>query len=185
MFPPGHIGGALVMSAPFVRVLGPRQSLWFAAFAVFGGRLPDIDTTLPIPHHGITHTIIFVVASSLVLGIVAAAIVEWYPPAAVATATLSLSSRTVFVLTVGGLFVGGISHIILDILSVGTAIANPKPLHPLWPLHSRRVGLALIPVRAAYTNFGLLAIGAIVFIAVYLAVHDPPLMQKIRKWADV
>ena len=180
MFPPGHIGGALLASAPFVRILGPRRSLWFAAFAVFGGRLPDIDTTLPIPHHGVTHTIVFVVASGLVLGIVVAAIVEWYPPAVVATDALSLSSQNVFVLTAGGLFVGGLSHIALDILSVAT-VANPKPLHPLWPLRTHRVGLELIPVRAKYTNFGLLAMGTIVFTAVYLVIHDPPVKQKIRE----
>lgn len=178
MFPPGHIGGALLASAPAVRVLGPRQSLWFAAFAVFGGRLPDVDTVLPIPHHAITHTVVFVVVSAVVLGLAAGAIVEAYPPADAATDALSLSTRDVIVLTAGGLLVGGASHVLLDLLSVGTAV-DPKPLHPLWPLRSSRVGWEVIPVRSDFTNFGLLSLGVVVYTSVYVAVHEPRLVRRV------
>lgn len=178
MFPPGHIGGALLASALFVRVLGPRQGLWFVAFAVFGGRLPDVDTVLPIPHNGVTHTLVFVVASSVALGVVAGAVVEHYPPAEAAVDALPLSSSEVIVLTAGGLFVGGISHIVLDVLSVGTAV-DPKPLHPLWPYRSHRVGLGVIPVRSDVVNVGLMSIGIAVYTVVYVAVHEPPLVRSL------
>lgn len=183
MFPAGHIGGALLVSAPTTRVLGPRQSLWFTACAVFGSRLPDVDTVLPLPHHGVTHTLAFVLAFSVGLGVATFVVAEAYVPAEVASVELRLPPRTLLALTAGGLFVGGGSHVVLDILSVGTG-TTPKLLHPLWPLRSNRVGYAIIPVRAAYTNLGLLAAGAAVYVWGYVTVPDTAPVRTVRRWVD-
>lgn len=179
MFPPGHIGGALLVSIPFIIKFGPRRALLFATLAVVGGRVPDMDTVLSIPHHGITHTLIFAVASSIALAIVAALIVEKYTPAGVVADNLGLSSRDLLVVAGGALFVGQVSHLVLDMLSVGTAVTEPAPLYPLWPFRSRGVAWAVIPVRSDYTNFGLLAVGTFVSNVVYIVTHRSFVLQKL------
>lgn len=179
MFPSGHIGGALLVSVPFIIKLEPRRGVLFAAFAVLGGRVPDMDTVLAIPHHGITHTLVFTVASSIALAITAALIVEKYAPAGVVADSIGLSSRDLLVVALGALFVGQVSHLVLDMLSVGTAVTEPAPLHPLWPLWSRRVAWEVIPVRSDYTNFGLLAVGTFVSNVAYVVTHRSFVLQKV------
>nr|WP_229504767.1 metal-dependent hydrolase [Natrinema versiforme] len=83
----GHLGMALLFAAPAWTVWGRRGALGFAAFALVTAMLPDTDLALrhvlPVTHHGVTHTVLFVVLLSVLAGAVAARyLTDWFKPIA-------------------------------------------------------------------------------------------------------
>ncbi|ELY66842.1 metal-dependent hydrolase [Natrinema versiforme] len=155
----GHLGMALLFAAPAWAVWGRRGSLGFTAFALVTAMLPDTDLALrhalPITHHGITHTVLFVVLASVLAGTVAARYLTGWFNANRRIRSTEIASETVFVFATGGLLTGGISHLFADLLSAPDIAA---PLSPFWPVYSEPVIIDVIYYDSPVWNFGLFAV---------------------------
>ncbi|SEP80218.1 metal-dependent hydrolase [Natrinema salaciae] len=155
----GHLGMALLFAAPAWLVWGRRGALGFTAFAIATAMLPDTDLVLrhvlPVTHHGITHTVVFVVLASILAGTVAARyLTDWFNANRRIRST-EIASETVFVFATAGLTVGGVSHLFADLLSAPDIAA---PLAPFWPLYSEPVIIDVIYYDSPIWNFGLLVV---------------------------
>lgn len=155
----GHLGMALLFAAPAWAVWGRRGALGFTAFALVTAMLPDTDLALrhvlPITHHGVTHTVLFVVLLSVLTGAVAARyLTDWFNANRRIRST-EITSETVFVFATAGLTVGGISHLFADLLSAPDIAA---PLSPFWPVYSEPVIIDVIYYDSPVWNFGLFAV---------------------------
>ncbi|WP_222918848.1 metal-dependent hydrolase [Natrinema sp. SYSU A 869] len=156
----GHLGMALLFAAPAWMVWGRRGALGFTAFALATAMLPDTDLALrhmfPVTHHGVTHTVLFVVLMSVLAGTVAARyLTDWFN-ANRRIRSSEITSETVFIFATAGLTVGGISHLFADILS---APDIAPPLSPFWPLYSEPVIVDAIYYGSPFWNVGLLTAG--------------------------
>ena len=157
----GHLGMALLFAAPAWIVWGRRGALGFTAFTLATAMLPDVDLVLeeflPIVHHGVTHTVLFVALVSLVSGAVAA---RWLTDRFNANPWIrstAITRETVFVFATGGLLTGGVSHLFADVLSAPDIAA---PLSPFWPFYTEPVIVDVIYYGSPIWNFGLLAVGS-------------------------
>lgn len=176
----GHLGMALLFAAPAWMVWGRRGSLAFTGFALATAMLPDTDLALrhvlPIYHHGVTHTFLFVVLMSILAGAVAARyLTDWFN-AYRRIRSSEIAAETVFVFATAGLTVGGFSHLFADLLSAPDIAA---PLSPFWPVYSEPVIVDVIYYGSPFWNFGLLGVG--VGLHLVLARHQRyPLETRYR-----
>lgn len=152
---PGHIGLALLFAAPAWLVFeGFRAGLAFSALAALTGMFPDLDIYvmryLFVEHHGVMHSLVFLVPAALVLGGVITggylAVRDGDRPAAAA----------VFGFVTVALFVGMLSHMVGDIL---TSPDIAPPIKPLYPLVETRFVLDAAFVKSNLWNLGPLALG--------------------------
>lgn len=155
----GHLGMALLFAAPAWLVWGKRGALGFTGFALLTAMLPDTDLVLqqvlPIDHHGVTHTLLFVLLMSVLVG---AAVAKWLTSWFAATRWIrstEITTETVFVFATAGLALGGISHLFADLLSAPDIAA---PLEPFWPLYSEPVIVDVIYYGSPIWNIGLFAV---------------------------
>ncbi|SIR85287.1 LexA-binding, inner membrane-associated putative hydrolase [Haladaptatus litoreus] len=155
----GHFGMALLFAGPAWFVWGRRGALGFTAFTLMTAMLPDVDLALrhvlPVTHHGITHTLLFVIIVSLLGGAASARFLTTSLNANRWIRSTDIPRETVFVFATGGLLTGGISHIFADLLSAPDIAA---PLSPLWPVHSDPIIIDVIYYDSPLWNFGLLAV---------------------------
>ena len=154
----GHFGMALLFAAPAWLVWGQRGALGFTGFALVTAMLPDIDLVLqhvlPITHHGITHTLLFVSVMSVIVGAGAAKwLTDWFNATRLVRSS-SISDETVFVFATAGLAVGGLSHLFADLLS---APDIAPPIEPFWPLYAKPVIVDAIYYNSPVWNVGLFA----------------------------
>ncbi|MBZ6496078.1 metal-dependent hydrolase [Natrinema longum] len=155
----GHLGMALLFAAPAWMVWGRRGSLAFTGFALVTAMLPDTDLVLqgylPVTHHGVTHTVLFVVLMSILAGVLAARyLTDWFN-ATRRIRSSEIAGETVFVFATAGLIVGGLSHLFADVLSAPDIAA---PLSPFWPVYSEAIIVDVIYYDSPIWNFGLLAV---------------------------
>lgn len=164
----GHLGMALLWAAPAWFLWDGRETLVFVALVLSTAMLPDVDLVLtevlPVTHHGITHTVLFVLVASLVAG----AVVESTARARLASLLRShrgdpLPGGTLFLFVASGFFLGGLSHLFTDMLS---APDIAPPLEPFWPLIDKPWSLDLIYYSAFRWNVGLLALGIALHVVV-------------------
>lgn len=153
MLKSGHYGAALLLYAPVGFVLlstDPVAALLVGAGALALARVPDYDLHVPgIAHRGPTHSLLFLVLFSLSLaGIALAATdhlgIEPYPAVHLAA-------------VVGAVSVS--SHLLADAIT-------PSGVPLLWPLSGRRFGLDLALSTNPIANYGLLAAGVGLTVAV-------------------
>ncbi|QSW99724.1 metal-dependent hydrolase [Haloterrigena alkaliphila] len=155
----GHFGMALLFAAPAWLVWGRRGAIAFTAFAMVTAMIPDVDLVLqgylPITHHGMTHSLLFVVLISVLVGAIAARyLTDWFNAHRRIRST-EIESETVFVFATAGLLTGGVSHLFADILS---APDIAPPIKPFWPVYSDPVIVDVIYYDSPVWNFGLLAV---------------------------
>jgi len=129
----GHLAMALLFAAPAWLVWGRRGALGFTGFALVTAMLPDTDLVLqqvfPITHHGVTHTMVFVLLLSILVG---AAVAKWLTPRFAATRWIrstNIASETVFVFATAG----------WRSAESATCLRISSP-HPTSPPRSRRSG---------------------------------------------
>ncbi|WP_049972460.1 metal-dependent hydrolase [Haladaptatus cibarius] len=155
----GHFGMALLFAAPAWAIWGRRGAIGFTAFALVTSMLPDVDLALrhvlPVSHHGITHTFLFVAVVSVLCGAVSARFLTTSLNANRWIRSTEITGETVFVFATAGLLTGGISHIFADLLSAPDIAA---PLSPLWPVYSDPIIIDVIYYDSPLWNFGLLAV---------------------------
>jgi len=159
----GHFAMALLFAAPAWFVWGYRGALGFTGFALVTAMLPDTDLALrhvlPVTHHGVTHTLLFVVVVSVLGGVVAARLLTERFNTHPWIRSTAITRETVFAFATSGLFVGGASHIFADLLSAPDIAA---PLAPLWPFYREHVIIDVIYYQSPVWNFGLLAVAVLV-----------------------
>lgn len=156
----GHFAMALLWASPAWIVWDGRVSLAFVGFALATAMLPDVDLVLQgiagVDHHGVTHTVVFVLGVALIAG----AVVEYGLHSRLERAWSldegdALSSRSLFAFAFSAFAVGGLSHVFADMLS---APDIAQAVEPLWPLYRQSVGIDLIWYNSVWWNAGLLAV---------------------------
>ena len=170
----GHLGMALLWSSPAWFLWQWRESLVFVGLALSTSMLPDVDLVLenflPVVHHGITHTVVFVVAMSLLVG---ATVVHGLRNDRVRgwcrRHGFSLVHRDLFAFVTGGFLVGGLSHIFTDMLSAPD-IADP--LEPFWPFIDKPWSIDVIFYSSFWWNVGLLAVAITLHLALAYVTID-------------
>jgi inner membrane protein len=164
----GHLGMALLFAAPAWIVWRRRGALAFAGFSLLTAMLPDVDlvlkTVLPIQHHGITHTILFVAVVSVLAGAIAARVLTERFNANRWIRSTHITEGTVFVFATAGFLTGGLSHIFADLLS---APDIAQPLEPFWPFYDKPIAVDVIYYDSPLWNFGLLAVALAVHFALF------------------
>lgn len=154
---PGHIGLALLFAAPAWLAFNQfRAGLAFSALAALTGMFPDLDIYvmryLFIEHHGVMHSLAFLVPAALVLGGVVTggylAIRDGDSPSAAA----------VFAFVTVALFTGMLAHMVGDVL---TSPDIAPPIKPLYPLVDQRFVLDAAFVKSNLWNLGPLALGLV------------------------
>jgi inner membrane protein len=159
----GHLAMALLFAAPAWMLWGRRGALAFAGFSLVTAMLPDTDlvlrTVLPVQHHGITHTILFVAVMGVLGGAIAARVLTERFNANRWIRSETITEETVFVFATSGFLTGGLSHIFADLLSAPDIAA---PLEPLWPLYDQPIIIDVIYYDSPLWNFGLLTVALVV-----------------------
>ena len=154
---PGHIGLALLFAAPAWLVFNQfKAGLAFSALAALTGMFPDLDIYVMryvfIEHHGLMHSLTFLIPAALVLGGVVTggylAVRDDDHPAA----------ASVFAFVTVALFVGMFSHMVGDVL---TSPDIAPPIKPLYPVVDSRFVLDAAFVKSHLWNLGPLALGLV------------------------
>ncbi|MFC7139067.1 metal-dependent hydrolase [Halosimplex aquaticum] len=169
----GHLAMGLLWALPAWWLLWDEHaSALFVVFAVLMAPFPDVDTFLStafpnaVHHHGVTHTIVFVVTISVVAGAIVAAtltdrIDDW-------TAQRFETGRT-FVFATVAFAVGGLSHVFADMLS---APDISTPIEPLWPFFEGSLGIDVLYYNNPWWNVGFLSLMIVVHLVVAYSAFD-------------
>lgn len=166
----GHVAFGLLFALPAWLVWNERASIGYIALAMVASLLPDIDLWLvklfprAIHHHGVTHTVLFVIVTSLVGAAIVAALFTSRIDRWIDSEVFDRSR--VFAFSFLGLLAGGLSHVVADMLS---APDISTPIEPLWPLVDGSWGLDLVWYNARWINAGFLVVMVGVhFVVAYL-----------------
>ena len=157
----GHVAMGLLWAVPVWFLWDGRISLSFIALVLLTVMIPDVDLYLPgIAHHGVTHTIVFVTLVALIGGALIAPVVppvlrRWWRR----SEDESISPASIYLFVAGGLLVGGLSHLFIDMLSAGSG-GNP-PLEPFWPFFSGPFSIDFIYYSSLIWNGGLLIVALV------------------------
>ncbi|ESP87437.1 membrane-bound metal-dependent hydrolase [Candidatus Halobonum tyrrellensis G22] len=148
---------ALLFAAPVWFALDDlKANLAFTALAASTGMLPDGDIVLMryffIEHHGLTHSLVFIVPTALVLGAIVAGIYL----AVRDDHAYQASGRQVYGFVALGLFTGMLAHVFADLL---TTPDIAPPLEPMYPLLRTPMLLDVAFVKSNLWNLGTLAVG--------------------------
>jgi len=158
MYKNGHRGAALVLMALLTATFG-IVGLGMSALAVAVCRLPDLDHDYSwLAHRRPTHTIWF---ASGVAGLIS---VGSY--AGLSMLPIMLPVFPLALLLGATVFLGLLSHLFADALTVGRDTHAIRPFHPLFP-HSFRLGLVRADSRLANS---LLLAGGVLFQGLALGV---------------
>lgn len=149
-------------------------------FVVIGARFPDIDTLWSIDHHGLTHILVGIFITSVLLGSVMVGFAVVYRQGIGSDDSISMDSVDLFLTSSIALFLGQFSHILLDLIS-GPIPGEPNLLNPLWPVLEYEVTWQLVLVRSVLWNYGLLLVGCLVLVVVYTRVHREYVVPRLRR----
>ena len=141
--------------------------------------LPDVDLLLSkwfpsqVHHHGVTHTVLFVVSVSVVVAALVVALFgdridRW-------TRGERFDRTSLFVFTGAALTLGGFSHLFADMLS---APDISTPIEPFWPFFQKPWSVDLVWYNSVWINFAFLAVMVVVHVAVWMAID--PLEHRYR-----
>lgn len=155
----GHIAFGLLFAVPAWFVWGRRASAAFVGLAAVAALLPDVDLWLQwllpgvIHHHGVMHTVVFVVLASVVLGGIVAVTLngrlnDWIDDEYFGTQRL-------FTFSFAAILAGSLSHLVADMLS---APDISTPIEPFWPLFNKPWAVDLVWYNAWWINVGFLAL---------------------------
>jgi inner membrane protein len=158
MYATGHYGAALLVYAPvgFVLMrLEPTLALVGGAGVLALATVPDYDLRLPVvKHRGITHTLLFTLAVSALLGAVGWRLGQGsYQPLGGPATTAA------FGFGIGLIGLG--SHLLADVLT-------PMGVAVFWPVSSKRYSLSVARAANPIANWALLALGVFVTAAALL-----------------
>lgn len=144
----GHLALGLLCAAPAWFLFEGRASPAFVGLVLSAAMVPDVDLYLPwVIHHGVTHTVAFVVfvslvAAALLVSVALPALERWHrrhdelwePP------------PSLYAFGVGALLVGGLSHVAADMLS--TSVSG-LAVEPFWPFFEKPFSVYVIESYSA------------------------------------
>lgn len=174
----GHLGAALLAAAPVVFAINliaesASAGVMFAVVALVTGRIPDVDQDIPgVKHRGVTHTIVFIAAISVLGGAIVASLVDGLPAAVTLSDTPTWAA---FLYGATAVFVGGVSHLLTDAITEGS---GDYAIHPFWPVSRAplRFDMSVLPgisknpkTGASLWNGGFVVLGLVAQGAVYSA----------------
>lgn len=159
----GHLAFGLLFSLPAWLVWRDRTSAAFVGLAVLMAPVPDVDKWLAllfpteVHHHGVTHTVVFVALASvlggaLVAGPLAGRMDDWLDE--------RFDRWSLFAFAVTAFLLGGLSHLVADVLSAPDV---STPIEPFWPFFDEPWSLDVVWYDAWWINAG--------FFGVMVAVH--------------
>lgn len=174
--PIGHLAMALLFAAPAWFLWGRRPAVTFAALTLVTAVLPDVDLVLEdyfahplLQHHGVTHTVSFVLIVGVLFGVVAAYALTPVLNAHRLIHSDSITRDTTFVFATGAFWAGGLSHVFVDLLS-----ANPDAaIEPLWPLYREEVVVDVVAYDSTPVNLGLILLAVTIHVVLYRAERYP------------
>ncbi|MFC4436211.1 MULTISPECIES: metal-dependent hydrolase [Natrialbaceae] len=174
--PIGHVAAALLFAVPAWILWGRRPAVTFTVLTQVTTLLPDIDLFLEtffahplLQHHGITHTIPFVLVVGVVFGAVAAHALTPFLNANRLIRSDSITPSTTFVFTVAAFWAGGLSHIFVDLLSA----APDAAIAPLWPLYRGEIIIDVVAYDSTPVNLGLIVCAVVIHVGLYRAERYP------------
>ncbi|HMB50905.1 MAG TPA: metal-dependent hydrolase [Natronoarchaeum rubrum] len=154
MYPIGHLGVALVLSAPFVAVLRPRIATRFTVLALLASTIPDLDLFVPgVAHHGVTHTLGFAVAVGLV-GLASLACASTLTSTNNSVSNLSVPPTAVYYAF--ALSLGVFGHVVGDVLML---LPATQPVSPLWPISHAPLRVETLHYGNTVRNLGTFCAG--------------------------
>ncbi|WP_254862691.1 metal-dependent hydrolase [Halovivax gelatinilyticus] len=146
----GHVGTAILWYTPlylWIATESTTLALFGLLVAVACAPLPDIDTALPVPHRGPTHTVWFLAGSIVVGSLVGGLLAPTFDV-----------SVLIGVLAVGGAVgISLTSHVFLDALT-------PMGIRPFEPVAATSVSLRLVRSKNPMVNWALLIAGCVVLV---------------------
>jgi len=160
VFKLGHYGVALGLYAPLLAwLLGrglPALALGGGAVLLWLAMLPDVDTRLPgVSHRGPTHTVLFVLAVGIAVGLVADLAIAPTVGEFGARAWIGVPGFETglgeFGFLIGTLAI--VSHLLADVIT-------PMGIRPFWPVSGWSISLDITPARNTVANHVLLAAGS-------------------------
>ncbi|MFC7154108.1 metal-dependent hydrolase [Halomarina halobia] len=157
----GHLALALLLALPAWIVWDGRVSLAFVGTVLATAMLPDVDLVLrhvvpTVEHHGVTHTVLFVVIVSAVAGVLAetvdtSVLERWWRE----SEGHAVSDGAIFPFVTGGFLLGGLSHLFGDVLSAPDV---SEPVEPLWPFLDKPISIDVLYYTSPWWNLGLLVV---------------------------
>lgn len=174
----GHLGMGLLWAVPAWFLWQWRVSLTFVGFVLLTSMLPDIDLYLPgIRHHGVTHTILFVAIVAFIGGVLLTVVVtpvlkRWWR-----RENDPIAGKSILVFAVGGLLLGGLSHLFTDMLSTSSV---ERTIEPFWPFFDKPVSIYLIHDYSQFVWNGGLLVVAVLTHLVLLTLNVAPIRNADR-----
>lgn len=166
----GHLGMALVwLAGAWIVVDDARTAAAVVAVGVPFGMLPDVDLYLryvlpTVKHHGAFHTVVAVVAMTVVLAPVVGVALRALD-ARVDRVSLPDAVRADATRFAGtAILVAGLAHVFADTLS---APDKAEALEPFWPLYPHPLGVDVVYYDAPVVNYGLLVGGVALNVALW------------------
>lgn len=179
----GHFAVGLLFALPAWILWDGRTSLAFVAFVLATSRLPDIDLRLqalglPVKHHGVTHTVVFVLGFAVVAGFLLTAVLSpllrrWWQT----SEGEDVNRETIYAFVVGGLTLGGLGHLLADALASDWA----EPIEPFWPIFQTSIEIGVVSYDSIWVNLGLLIIAVGLHLPL-VATDVFPLETRFREW---
>lgn len=172
MYRPGHIGVSLLFASFLVVILPVSLGLPMAAILLLTERIPDYDQDVDwLSHRGFSHTIWFATLVSAGFAVPVSTVLFVYHEYFFGEDALSidfitnlLPAPSTAALVVGlGTFLGFVSHLSADVITVGEDEYGVQPLHPVsdW-----EVPIQLWRADSRFGNLYLFILGAFVTAAV-------------------
>lgn len=179
----GHLAMGLLFALPAWMLWDGRTAVAFIAFVVATSKLPDVDLALqnyglPVQHHGVTHTVLFVFVFSVIVGLVAVmalrpVLQRWWR----LTEDETIQKGTIYLFVTGGLTLGGVSHLFADLL----AADSYEPIEPFWPVVQETYPIHVVHFTSPWLNLGLLVVASSIHVVV-VASGLFPLEHRFRYW---
>jgi membrane-bound metal-dependent hydrolase YbcI (DUF457 family) len=155
----------------------------FIVFVLLTSRLPDVDLWLqalglPVKHHGVTHTVVFVLGFAVVVGAVLTAVFRpvlrrWWRM----TEGEDVNRETIYAFVSGGLALGGLSHLLADALAADWA----EPIEPFWPVIQTSVEIGVVSYDSMWANLGLFAVAIGLHLPIFIS-EITPLETRFMNW---
>ena len=181
--PLGHIAMALLFALPAWILWDGRTGAAFVAFVLAASTLPDLDLVLgglglPVKHHGVMHTVVFVLSVAVVAGFAALTVLKptlkrWWR----LTEDETVRQGTIQLFVTGGFALGGLSHLFADVLASDAY----EPIEPLWPVIETEVELGVAHYTSPWLN-GVLLVVAVALHAAVLLSGTFPVEHRYRQW---
>lgn len=174
--PIGHVAMALLFAVPAWFLWGRRPAVTFAVLTQATALFPDVDIYLRehfvrplLQHHGITHTVPFMLVVGVIFGVGAAYALTPVLNANRLIHSDSITPGTTFVFTTAAFWAGGLSHVAVDLLSAEPDAA----IAPLWPLYRDDVVVNIVAYDSTPVNLGLIVTAIVVHVVLYRAERYP------------